>query len=452
MKKIINLLLIAALLATSVLGTVSCSSEKSKEEEYKPVDTGVTKTLNVYNWGEYISDGFEGSYDTNYEFEKYFNTFKAAEYGYNIKVNYTTYATNEDMFSKISSLMSNGTGDGIYDIVIPSDYMIQQMIEHEMLWAFGAENIENYKNINDQFKGLYYDPDELYSVPYTYGMVGVIYNPGLMNEEDLDENGEVKNKSWDMLWNENYSGKILQFNNPRDAFGTAMYKNNLDINSSDPEVWNLAAEELKKQKPLVQGYVNDEIFNKMTTASATLAPYFAGDFITMYDSLPEDNKFLKFYYPEEGTNVFVDAMCILKTSKNKEAAMEYINFMLDRDAAVANALYIGYASPNDIVRYDEEYLEEMGEDAISILYNSDPAEINANYSYDPYYHKFKDGIQEHAYSLWEGLKTENAIELWVHISSIVIITSLLTVCIYSIYIKKKRSKFYRERDKALKNK
>ena len=143
-------------------------------------------------------------------------------------------------------------------------------------------------------------------------------------------------------------------------------------------------------------------------------------------------------------------MCILKTSKLKDAAKEYINFMLDRDAAVANALYIGYASPNDIVRYDEEYLEEMGEDAIGILYDADPEDINANYDYDPYYHKFKEGIQDHAYSLWEGLKTENAIELWVHISSITIISILLTVGIYSVYTKKKRSKFYRERDKISK--
>ena len=441
MKKLTALLLLTGLL----LSLTACSPENSSEEK-TPVNMGKTKTLNVYNWGEYISDGFEGAYDSNREFEKYFNTYLAEYYGYNISVNYTTYATNEDMYSRISSLMSSG-GDAIYDIVVPSDYMIQQMIEAEMLLPFDANSIPNYANINSAFKGLYYDPTEKYSVPYTYGMVGIIYNPNLLNKEDLDENGEIKNKSWDMLWNESYKGKILQFNNPRDAFGTAMYKLNLDINSTDPAVWETAANELKKQKPLVQGYVNDEIFNKMTTASAALAPYFAGDFITMYDSLPEDDKFLKFYYPNEGTNVFVDAMCILKTSDMQDAAKEYINFMLDRDAAVANALYIGYASPNDTVRYDEEYLEEMGEDAIAILYDSDPTSVTEKYNYDPYYHKLDTKTQEHFYSLWESLKTENAIEVWVHVSSIAITVSVVGICAYSVYVKKKRSRFYRLRDK-----
>ncbi len=454
-KKLLSLLLTLTVTLLSLLSFTACSSDADEEgapeiERAEPVDMGVTKTLNVYNWGEYISDGFEGSYDSNAEFEYYFNAFLAIKYGYNIKVNYTTYATNEDMYSKIHSLMSSGTGDAMYDIVVPSDYMIQQMIEADMLLPFGAETIPNYANISDSFKNTYYDPENLYSVPYTYGMVGVIYNPGLMDEDDLNEDGEIKNKSWDMLWNERYKGKILQFNNPRDAFGTAMYKNNLDINSTDPAVWQAAADELKAQKPLVQGYVNDEIFNKMTTASATLAPYFAGDFITMYDSLPEDDKFLKFYYPEEGTNVFIDAMCILKTSKMVDVAKEYINFMLDRDAAVANAIYIGYASPNDVVRYDEEYLDEMGEDAIDILYGADPDLINEDYSYDPYYHKLDAETQEHFYSLWELLKTENAIEPWVHVTSITVVALLLFACISSTVVKKRRSRFYRERDKELK--
>ena len=402
---------------------------------------GNTVTLNVYNWGQYISDGSEGCADVNAMFEEYFEENFADEYGFSVEVNYTTYASNEDMYNKLRS------GAASYDVIFPSDYMIQRLISEDLLLPLHFENIPNYQYIDENYKNHSYDPDNAYSVPYMFGMVGVIYNPGLLNEEDLNEDGEIKNKSWDMLWNERYKGKILQFNNPRDAFGTAMYKLNLDINSTDKAVWELAANELKAQKPLVQGYVNDEIFNKMTTASAALAPYFAGDFITMYDSLPEDDKFLKFYYPEEGTNVFVDAMCILKTSKMQDVAKEYINFMLSRDAGVANALYIGYASPNDVVRYDEEYLDEMGEDAIAILYDADPASVTANYDYDPYYHKLDTETQEHFYSLWESLKTENAIEPWVHVLSIAIIASVLTLCILSVYTKKSRSRFYRLRDK-----
>ncbi len=450
MKKILSLLLITALLALSLLSLSSCSNDEVSEDNNYANPKLETKVLNVYNWGEYISDGFEGAYDSNKEFEKYFNKNLSKKYGYNIRVNYTTYATNEDMYSKISSLMDGNSSDSVYDIVVPSDYTIQKMIDNDMLMPFGAENIENYKYINEQFKSMYYDPDNLYSVPYTYGMVGIIYNPYLMNPDDLDKNMEIKNKSWDMLWNEDYKGQILQFNNPRDAFATAMFRGGLDINSTDPAVWNEAAMSLLQQKPLVQGYVNDEIFNKMTTGSAVMAPYFAGDFISMYDSLPEDDKFLKFYYPEEGTNVFVDAMCILKTSKMKDAAMEYINFMLSRDAAVANALYIGYASPNILVangdEFDEEYFDEMGEDAIKILYNTNPSEINKKYPYEPYYHMFDDKTQEHVYSLWESLKTENAIELWVHVSSAVIVASLLAICITRVILKKRRSLFYRKRE------
>ena len=437
MKKL--LLLSLVLIAFVIPCITSCDKD---DDEIKDV-----VVLNVYNWGEYISDGFEGAIDSNAEFEKYFNENLSKKYGFKVEVNYTTYATNEDMYSKLSS----GSADGVYDVIIPSDYMLQRMADEGMLHSFNvAEEIPNYKYIADEFKGLYYDSDEQYSVPYTYGMVGVIYNSALMNPEDLDENGEIKDKSWALLWDKDYAGKILQFNNPRDAFATAMFYHGIDINTADRSEWIEALGYLKEQKYILQGYVNDEIFNKMTTGSAVMAPYFAGDFISMYDSLPEDDKFLKFYYPEEGTNVFVDAMCILKTSKMKDAAMEYINFMLSRDAAVANALYIGYASPNILVangdEFDEEYFDEMGEDAIQILYNTNPSEINKKYPYEPYYHMFDDKTQEHVYSLWESLKTENAIELWVHVSSAVIVASLLAICITRVILKKRRSLFYRKRE------
>ena len=426
MKK--SLTLITAILSILILSLTSCGSNDD------------VITLNVYNWGEYISDGFEGSIDSNDEFEKYYYE----KYGKKVEVNYTTYATNEDMYSRLSS----GAGEGVYDIIIPSDYMLQRMADEGMLHSFNvAEDIPNYQYINDNFKGLYYDPQEQYSVPYTYGTVGIIYNPTLMDAEDL-ENGEIKEKSWSILWNEKYSGKILQFNNPRDAFGTAMYYKNLDINTPDKAVWEQALALLKEQKPMLQGYVNDEIFNKMTSASAAIAPYFAGDYVTM----AYDNEDLKFFYPVEGTNAFVDAMCIPESSKNKEIAKEYINFMLTAEIAIANAEYIGYASPNSLVYENDDYKESMG-DAYNILYDSSIEELNINYNYDPYYHSFSseelygEGMQMYVNGLWEQLKTETDVEMWVHVSSITIVVSLLALCSYSIYIKKKRSSFYRKRDK-----
>ena len=158
-------------------------------------------------------------------------------------------------------------------------------------------------------------------------MIGIIYNTSMV---------EGTPDSWDLMWNEDYKGKILNFNNPRDAFGTAMYRLGIDVNTTEHSDWDAAFEALKAQKPLVQSYVMDEVFNKMKGASAAIAPYYAGDFLTMYG----DNEDLAFYYPKEGTNVFVDAICIPKGTQHKELAEAYINFMLSEEPAVANAQYI----------------------------------------------------------------------------------------------------------------
>ncbi|MBO7304600.1 MAG: spermidine/putrescine ABC transporter substrate-binding protein [Clostridia bacterium] len=429
MKKIMTLLLCPAILLLTLLFFTSCG-EGGSEGAYD----GKTITLNVYNWGEYISDGFQGSMDTNAEFEKYYYE----KFGVKVRVNYTTYATNEDMYSKLKS------GAGTYDIVVPSDYMIQKMIEEDMLLAFNpAKNISNWANISDDFKGekIYYDKESLYSVPYTYGMVGLIYNTALVDEEDYLK------ESWDLLWNPKYKGKILQFNNPRDAFATAMYLEGLDVNSTDKSVWEAALRKLSEQKPLVQGYVNDEIFNKMTTASAAIAPYYAGDYITMLDQ----NDDLAFYYPKEGTNYFIDAMCIPKNARHPEIAMEYINYMLSEEPAVANAIYVGYASPNTLVKNSAEYREEMGEEAISVLYGVSPDLINKDYNAKfgtACYKSFTPEIQAHVNTLWESLKTENSTELWVHITAGTIVGAVLTLAVYTTYVKKKRSRDYRMRDKA----
>lgn len=445
--RILTLIFIAAALLLCSCGEPEGTTDTKKYP---------TVTLNVYNWGEYISDMEDeecGYIDVNAEFETYFNSTLADKYGFYVKVNYSTYATNEDMYAKLSNSAVS------YDIVIPSDYMIQKMIAEDMLLPLDKSLLTNYGNISEEFKGLHYDPTDAYSVPYTYGMVGVIYNSEFVKEED------VEGESWDLLWNEKYKGKILQFNNPRDAFATAMYKEGLDVNSRNPEDWNKALEELKKQKPLLQGYVNDEIFNKMKSASAWISSYYAGDFLTM----AADNGDLRFYYPKEGTNYFVDAMCIPKNSRNPKIAHEYINFMIDVKAATANALYIGYASPNTEVLNNPEYIElldynysvynkdetECLVDAWEVLYGKSKYEAQGDYPYNPAYENyFKDektgvDIQEHVNGLWESLKTENETELWIHVTSALIVAGVLGFAIYSLYIKKKRSKFYRDRDREI---
>ena len=307
-----------------------------------------TLTLNVYNWGEYISDGSEDSFDTIREFESWYEE----TYGQKVKVNYTTFASNEDMYSKISS------GAVSYDVIFPSDYMIARMAGEGLLLPLDFDNIPNYQYIDDTFRGLYYDAQNQYSVPYAYGIVGVIYDANVVDEADTGD--------WDLLWNSAYSGRILQFNNSRDAFGTAMYKLGLDVNSTDKAVWDQAYEELLAQRPLVYSYVMDEIFNMMESGEAAVGAYYAGDYFTMADA-QADHVDLQFYYPER-TNFYVDAMCIPSCTQNKELAEIFINYMLSEEPAVANAEYTYYASPNSLVYENAGYIEDMGEDAMAVLY------------------------------------------------------------------------------------
>ena len=410
MKNITKRILLSALLALlvflPVLSMTSCGG-------------GDKIVLNVYNWGEYISDGSEGSLDVNAAFEEY-----CASLGLNVEVNYSTYASNEDMFNKLDS------GATSYDIVIPSEYMIERMIKNDMLEPLNFANIPNFKYIDSDFVSPFYDPQNMYSVPYTYGVVGVIYNSAYVDEEDTG--------SWDLLWNEKYAGKILQYNNSRDAFGTAMYKLGIDVNTESAEEWEQALAELRTQKPLVQSYVMDEIFNKMKGESAYISSYYVGDYLTMY----LDNENLSFYYPEEGTNIFVDAMCIPKGSKNKEIAEMYINFMLSKEAAIANAEYIGYASPNSLVYEDEEYIaymEDWHPDAMSLLY---PEKQGGTALKTSYYQNLPESSLDRLNSLWETLKIDTGTETWVYVTSIVIVVTLASFLIYRAIIKKIRSRMY----------
>ena len=367
MKKTVSLLICAVVLCGILLS--GCGSSDSL-------------TLNVYNWGEYISDGSEGSFDTIREFELWYQD----TYGEKVKVNYDTYASNEDMYNKLSS------GAVSYDVVIPSDYMIERMRSEDMLLPLDFENIPNYQYIGESFRGLYYDPDNSYSVPYTYGVVGIIYNANIVDEDDAGD--------WDLMWNTKYSGNILQFNNPRDAFATAQYKLGLDVNDTSKAKWDSALSELKTQAPLVKSYVMDEVYNMMESGEAAIAPYYAGDYFTMLEAQAE-NVELKFYYPER-TNYFVDAMCIPSCCQNKELAEIFINYMLSAQPAIANAEYIYYASPNALVFDDAGYIEYLGSDAMDILY---PGIEDFSQMYNQYaFRNLDSDTLGYITTLWEELK------------------------------------------------
>lgn len=275
-------------------------------------------SINVYNWGEYIDQ----------------TVLKDFEEQYNIEVNYTTYESNEAMYTKVIS----GAAD--YDIVIPSDYMISKMIEEDLLAELNFDNIPNYKYIDETHKNLEFDPDNKYSVPYTWGTTVILYNDKYVAEED------VAQQSIELLWNEKYEDRILMFDNPRDAFGLALKKLGYSMNTTDEAQWKQAGQELEKQFPLVSAYVMDQIFDKMTSEEAYIAPYYAGDWLT----INEMNENVKAYIPKEGANLFVDSMCVLKSSKNKDAAEKFINFMCDTEVAVKNAEAIGYATPHTAAR------------------------------------------------------------------------------------------------------
>ncbi len=311
MKKRVIYLIVAAMLvsAVTIVGLTGCGSGGSGE------------SINVFNWGEYIDE------DLISEFE--------AETG--IKVNYNTAATCEEMYAK----MKNGGVN--YDVVVPSDYMVSRMIEEDMVTPIDFNNVPNAKYIDEDFKNPEYDPTGEYSVPYQWGRVAIIYNKDMVDEKDIG--------SWDLLWNKKYSGEILMFDNSRDAMGIALKRLGASYNTTDEATLRQAADLLKEQKPLVQAYVMDQIFDKMESGEAAIAPYYVGDYFLMLDELEGDDDInLGFYIPEEGTNLYVDAMCIPKDCQNKSGAEAFINFILDPENMAQNTEYISYSTAETAAR------------------------------------------------------------------------------------------------------
>ena len=292
-----------------------------------------TITLNVYNWGQNIADGSDDTLDIIAAFEEKYP---------HIKVNYSTYDSNEALYTKLSN------GGITVDVIIPSDYMIARLIKEEMLLELDFANIPNFALVDDTFKNPQYDPENKYSVPYTWGTVGIIYNTKHVDAADVT--------GWELLWNEKYAGKILMFDNSRDAFGITQYLLGYSVNTTNKDELQKCMEKLKEQKPLVQQYVMDQIYSSMENEEAWIGAYYAGDCMLMMES----NENLAFYLPQDqGFNLFTDAMCIPTCSQEKEAAELFINFMCDPEISGANMDYICYGSPvSDAKEFMEPYLAE----------------------------------------------------------------------------------------------
>ena len=289
--------------------------------------------LNVYNWGMNMADGTDGTMDLVAEFEKRYP---------NIDVRMSEYESNEVLYSKLKN------GGISVDVIIPSDYMIHRMRNEGMLLELDFDNIPNFSYVDEQFKNPDYDPENKYSVPYTWGTVGILYNTKYVDEADVT--------GWELMWNEKYAGKILMIDNSRDAFGIAQYLLGYSVNTTDKAELQACADKLAQQRPLVQQYVMDQIYATMENEEAYIAAYYAGDCMLMM----EENEDLAFYLPEhQGFNLFTDAMCIPSCATEKEAAELFINFMCDPEISGANMDYICYASPISAAKdYMEEYLAE----------------------------------------------------------------------------------------------
>ncbi len=420
-KRIFSLFLLPLMMLSMLTGCAEEEVETEEEEEIEAQTLTVSDpeyytrfkndgiSINVYNWGEYISTGAdEGTLDVNSEFTKLTG----------IKVNYTNYATNEELYAKLKG------GGATYDIIIPSDYMISKMIKEDMIQELNFDNIPNFRYIMDNFRNMAYDPENAYSVPYTWGTVGIIYDETMIDipPEEID---------WDILWNETYLDQILMFDNPRDAFMIAESLLGYSINTESEEELRDCAEKLKEQKRIVQAYVMDEIFDKMGAGDALIAPYYAGDALTIMD----ENDSLNFVVPASGTNLFVDAMCIPTTSKQKEAAEMYINFMCEPDIAFANIDYICYSTPHSAAY--EMLDEEVQNDPVSYPsqdFIADKTTVFVNLS---------DEANKTMQDLWTEMKSaeEETPNRWIMPVFLCLCLATIIVVLIRRYIKNKKDIF-----------
>ena len=299
----------------------------------------------VYNWGEYIDP------DTITMFEE--------ETG--IKVVYDEYETNEIMYPKVEA------GATAYDVLCPSDYMIQKLIENDLLQEINFDNIPNVKNIGQQYfdQSQEFDPENKYSIPYCFGTVGILYNKTMV-DEPID--------SWSVLWDEKYKDNILMQDSVRDAFGVALKYLGYSLNSTDLDELNEAKDLLTRQKPLVQAYVIDQVRDKMIGNEAAIGVIYSGEAIYTQ----QENPNLEYVIPKEGSNLWIDSWVIPYNAKNKENAEKWINFLCRPDIAVKNFEYITYATPNKAAFeiLDPEYQENK-----SVFPDTDELENSEVYSY-----------------------------------------------------------------------
>ena len=403
MKKFFSVFFTALIVLSVFVFPVSATDEifsKETIEYYKNLGLQGT-TLNVYNWGEYIDDE---EVDVITEFEKLTGC----------DVNYTTFESNENMYSKLS-------GGGVsYDIIIPSDYMVERLISEDMLLPLDYGNIPNFSKYfdNEKYGHLMENGIGDYAVIYNVGTTILIYNKNFVKEEPT---------SWEVLWDEQYKGKVLMFNNPRDSFAIAQFVLGQSINTTEKSEWDKAAELLMEQRKTVKPeYVMDEVFIKMESGEYAFATYYAGD----YELMVENNPDLGFVFPKEGVNTFYDAMCIPSAAQNKKGAEAFINFMLEPEIALANAEYIYYATPNTAVTENPDYSLADSE----AVYPENLRNTQA-------FHNLPTDTLQYMNSLWMKVKGENDAQ-GLYIGFFSVIAVVVVIIIAHILKKKRMAKYY----------
>lgn len=402
MKKLLSLIItFLVLISAFVVPTYAENEIFSAEtiEYYKNLGLQGT-VLNVYNWGEYIDDE---EIDVVSEFERLTGC----------DVNYTTFESNENMYSKLS-------GGGVsYDIIIPSDYMVERLVSEDMLLPLDYNNIPNFDKYfdNEKYGHLIENGIKDYGVIYNVGTTILIYNKNYVKEAPT---------SWSVLWDEQYKGKVLMFNNPRDSFAVAQFVLGQSINTTEKEDWDAAATLLSEQRQKVKPeYVMDEVFIKMESGEYAFATYYAGD----YEVMVENNPDLGFAFPKEGVNTFYDAMCIPSASQNKKGAEAFINFMLEPEIALANAEYIYYATPNKAVLENEDY---------SLI---DSEAVYPETVVGQAFHNLPTDTLQYMNNLWMKVKGENNTQgLYAGFFSVIILVVIIIIA--NIIKKAKMKKYY----------
>lgn len=359
-----------------------------------PVSVSAAKTeLYIFNCGDYIAE------TTVEKFEKAYPEYE---------VIYEVFDTNEAMYQKLVS--SNIP----YDVLIPSDYMIERLIKEDRLKEIDMSKLENYKYIGEAYKNTRYDPENKYSVPYMWGTLGILYNKERV-KETVD--------SWSILWDEKYSGQILMLDSMRDSMAVALKKLGYDLNTTNKAEIDAAAKALLDQKPLVAEYGVDVLKEKMIQGSYSFTVAYSGDALYMQNQNAELNggeSVLEYVIPKEGSNFWIDAMCIPKTSKNTEGAMKFIDFMCSTEIAYDNVEYIEYSTPHT------EALKELGDDYINNNIYNPSAEILANCSPFAY---LEPDVQENYNKAWESVRlaSDGSYTKWIILGVAVVVVAAVVV-------------------------